>query len=113
MPILIGYASKKLERICLEARVARKNLPENVAKLLPQRLVEIAVFASLGAIPAGAPWHFHALGENWTGCFSVWIDKKYRIIFRPAGAFAMAAEGMPDLATVTQITIESIGDYHD
>jgi toxin HigB-1 len=113
MPILIGYANKKLERICLEARVTRKNLPQNVAKLLPQRLVGIAAFASLGAIPAGAPWHFHALSGDWTGCLSVWIDKKYRIIFRPAGAFAMAAEGMPDLATVTQITIESIEDYHD
>ena len=53
MPILIGYTSPGMEKICREARKARKTLPEKVAVKLPQRLSELAAFASLAAIPAG------------------------------------------------------------
>lgn len=113
MPILIGYAGRKLEKVCLVAKAARKELPRGVADLLPQRLSELAAFASLAAIPAGAPLHFHALRENWTGHFAIRIDKKFRIVFRPAGKFEMLAEGMFDLATVTAVTIASVENYHD
>ena len=112
MPILIGYASVKLEKICLDARAARKSLSEKVGALLPQRLSELAAFASLAAIPPGAPLHFHPLSENLTGHFAISIDKKHRIVFRPAGNFEMLTEGMPDLATVTSVIIAGIGDYH-
>jgi plasmid maintenance system killer protein len=112
MPILIGYESGKLEKICLESRAARKHLPDKAAALLPQRLGELAAFASLAAIPQGAPLHFHALSENWTGHFAISIDKKYRIIFRPSGDFQMLTEGMPDLATVTEVIVASVEDYH-
>jgi proteic killer suppression protein len=112
MGIQIGYADEKLARICLEAKAARKKLPRAVADLLPQRLSELAAFASLAAIPPGAPLHFHALRENWTGHFAIRIDKRYRIIFRPAGSFETPTEGMPNLATVTAITVASVEDYH-
>jgi plasmid maintenance system killer protein len=113
MPILIGYASNKVAKVCLEAKAARKSLPQNVATLLPQRLAEIAAFASLAAIPPGAPLHFHALSENWTGHYAVSIDKRFRIVFRPAGKFDTPTEGMPDLATVTEIIVASVENYHD
>jgi toxin HigB-1 len=112
MPILIGYANGKLEKICLQTRAARKNLPQNVADLLPQRLSELAAFASLGSIPSGAPLHFHPLTANWAAHCAVSIDKRYRIIFRPAGDFETLEEGGLNLATVTEITIVSVEDYH-
>ena len=112
MPILIGYASRKLEKICLQTRAARKSLPQNVADLLPQRLRELVAFASLAAIPPGTPLHFHPLTANWAGHFAVSIDKRYRIVFRPAGDFETLEEGGTNLATVTAITIVGVEDYH-
>src|SRR5438874_1478923 len=113
MPILIGYASNKLERICLEGRAARKSLPKKAADLLPQRLSELAAFGSLAEIPPGAPLHFHALSESWTGHFAISIDKKHRILFRPAGTFETLTEGMPNLPTVTAVISASVEDGYD
>lgn len=112
MPILIGYASPQVQKICLEARAARKELPQDVASKLPQRLSELQAFSSLGAIPAGGPLHFHALREDWAGHYAISINKKYRVIFRPHGTFTVHAEGMPDLATVTEVIIAAVEDYH-
>ncbi len=112
MGILIGYADHTLEKLCLVAKTARNKLPSVAPGLVQQRLAELAAFASLADIPAGAPLHFHALRENWTGHFAINIDKKYRIIFRPAGEFDVSAEGMPNLDTVKAITVASVEDYH-
>jgi proteic killer suppression protein len=113
MPIAIGYSSRKVERICLEARVARKELPQQVAKLLPQRLLELAAFDNLGQVPPGAPLHFHPLRENWRGHYGVSVGPRYRIVFLPAGAFTSLEDGTPDLGTVVEIEIVVVEDYHD
>jgi plasmid maintenance system killer protein len=111
--MLIGYSSKTLQRICEEQRKARKELPEAVAKRLPQRLNELAAFRSLADAPRGTPTHFHALSENFAGQYAVRIDAKYRIVFKPVGTFEQLPDGTPNLATVAEIEITAVGDYHD
>ncbi|MDE2104700.1 MAG: type II toxin-antitoxin system RelE/ParE family toxin [Patescibacteria group bacterium] len=110
--MLIGYASKKLQKVCEEQRAARKELPADVAEILPRRLAQLAAFRSLGDIPVGTPLHFHLLGENLKGHCAIWIDKKYRIVFYAAGEFERLADGSPDLATVTEIIIAAVENYH-
>jgi len=113
MPISIGYSSRKVQRVCEEARVARKELPQDVAKLLPQRLLELAAFGNLGQIPPGAPLHFHPLRENWAGHYAVSVGPKYRVVFLAAGTFATLEDGTPDLDTVVAIEIVVVEDYHN
>jgi len=110
--MLIGYASKKLQKVCEVARAARKALPQEVASLLPQRLVQLAAFRCLKDVPGEPPFDFHALKENWSGHYSVRIDKKYRIIFKSHGKFDCLPDDAPDLGTVTEIEIVAVEDYH-
>lgn len=112
MPISIGYDSSKLEKLCLESKATRKQFPQVAAGLLQQRLFELAAFDSLGAIPSGAPLHFHALTGNLTGHFAIRIDKKHRIVFRPGQVAETETPGMVDLGAVTEIIVVRVGDYH-
>jgi plasmid maintenance system killer protein len=112
MPIAIGYENKQLEKICTKTKVARKALPQDVADLLLQRLFELSAFASLGDIPSGAPLHFHPLKEDLAGHFAVSVGAKYRIVFVPDGDFELLEDETPDLATVTEIVVTYVGDYH-
>jgi len=114
MPILIGYASEKIRKICEESRAARKALPQATAALLPQRLGELAAFPCLSSIPfLEPPLKFHRLRENLSGQFAVWICKKYRIVFQPAGEFVRNPDGIADLTTVTAVEITAVEDYHN
>lgn len=89
-------------------------LPIEVADLLPRRLELLAAFRCLKDVPLDAtPLRFHALRANLAGHFAVRIDKKYRIVFKPCGQFGELADGSADLATVTEIEITAVGDYHD
>jgi plasmid maintenance system killer protein len=111
--MLIGFASMKLQKICEEQKCARKALPKDVAELLPRSLGFLAALRSLKDAPRGTPLHFHPLRENWAGHFAVRIDKKYRIVFKPCGEFERLPDETPDLATVTEIEITAVEDYHD
>lgn len=111
--MLIGYGSTKLQKLCEESRRARKELPQEVAKMLPQRLVQLAAFPCLGDVPESAPYFRHRLTANLAGHYSVRIDKKFRIIFLPAGEFLTLPDGTPDLKTVTAIEISKVENYHN
>jgi proteic killer suppression protein len=111
--MLIGYSSMKLAKICEEQKSARKALPKEVAELLPQRLGQLAAFRCLKDVPRGTPMHCHPLRENLKGQYAVRLDKKYRIVFRPAGEFELLPDETPDPATVVEIEITALEDYHD
>jgi len=110
--MLIGYASNKLQKVCEERRAARKELPQDAAILLPQRLVQLAAFRCLEDVPRGPPFFLHALRENWSGHYAVRIDAKYRIVLKPQGEFDRLPDETPDLGTVTQIDIVAVENYH-
>ena len=111
--MLIGYSSEKLRRTCLEQRSARKELPRDVADLLPRRLAFLAALRSLDEAPRGTPLHFHPLRANWARHFAVRVNKSYRIVFRPRGDFQRLPDETPDLTTVTEIEITAVEDYHN
>ena len=92
----IGYANTKLQKICEESRHTRKALPQGVAEMLPQRFSQLAAFQCLEHVPKSAPFFRHQLTENLAGHYSVRIDKKYRIVFKPVGEFMSLPDGTPD-----------------
>ncbi len=112
--MLIGYASPKLAKLCQQAKTARKELPQGTGELLFQRLAELAAFERLRSIPIGAtPLHLHPLRGDRAGQFAVWICKKFRIVFAPAGQLEVGPDGNPDPLSATEIEIVFVGDYHD
>lgn len=112
--MLIGYASKKLQKICTEEKAARKTLAENSAKRIFRALEDLAAFNHLAEVPHRAPpLDFHPLREDRSGEFAIKIHKLDRICFCPAGEFSTDENGMVDLNTVTEIEITFVGNYHD
>ncbi|MFO0975420.1 MAG: hypothetical protein U0996_03435 [Planctomycetaceae bacterium] len=111
--MLIGYASKKLQKICTRTKDARKELPAHSADRIFDRLSDLAAFSNLGEIPFRAPpLDFHPLTENRSGEFAIKIHELDRICFRPAGNFAVDDAGELILASVTEVVITFVGNYH-
>ena len=81
--------------------------------MLLQRIGQLAAFQCVSDVPEGTPFFRHRLSQNLAGHYSVRIDKKFRIVFVPAGEYATLPDGTPDLKTVTAIEIASVEDYHD
>ncbi|MBL8811230.1 MAG: hypothetical protein JNM43_13725 [Planctomycetaceae bacterium] len=112
--MLIGYASKKLQKICTRTKDAKKALSAHSADRLFDRLSDLAAFNNLGEIRFRAPpLDFHPLTENRSGEFAIKIHELDRICFRPTGNFARDAVGESVLATVTEVEITFVGDYHN
>lgn len=112
--MLIGYASKKLQKICTEEKAARKALSQDSAARMFRKLQDFAAFNNLAEIPFRAPpLHFHPLTEDRSGEFAIKIHGLDRICFYPVGEFVTDEDGNIDLATVTQVEVNFIGNYHD
>jgi len=111
----IGYASKKLQKICNQTKAAAKLLKGTKIPpdLLFQRIGELGAFSDLGQIPFQAtPLHFHPLRGDWAGAYAVTLHSLWRIVFEPAGEFEQLEDGSPDKSTVTDITILAVENYH-
>ncbi len=111
--MLIGYASTRLQKICTRTKDAKKALSAHSADRIFDRLSDLAAFNNLSAIPFCAPpLDFHPLMENRSGEFAIKIHGLDRICFRPTGDFAFDAEGEINLASVTEVEITFVGNYH-
>lgn len=112
--ILIGYASKKLEKICTEEKAARKALSQHSASRIVRKLEDLAAFNDLGEIPFRAPpLDFHPLTDNRSGEFAIKIHSLDRICFRPVGDFTSDEDGNIGLTSVKAVEIVFVGNYHD
>ena len=112
--MLIGYSSRKLQKICTSGKAARKSLSQESAARITRRMEDLAAFDKLAEIPFRAPpMDFHALSEDRAGEFAVKIHGLDRICFRPAGDFTLNETGNIDLSTVTEIEIVFVGNYHN
>lgn len=111
--MLIGYASKKLQKICTKEKDAKKALPEEAATQIFRRLADLEAFNNLSEIPFQAPpLRFHPLREDRTGQFGITIHGLQRVCFRPVGGFSTDEEGNVVLASVTCVEITFVGNYH-
>ncbi|WP_461506902.1 hypothetical protein [Rhodopirellula baltica] len=112
--MLIGYGSKKLQKICNEKKAARKVLSQESASRIFRRLQDLEAFDSLAEIPFRAPpLLFHALTEDRSGEYAIKIHGLDRICFCPVGDFTTDADGKVNLATVKAVEITFVGNYHD
>ena len=84
--MFLTYKSEKLRRLC-ECVSSNKDLVKNygieVAKRLPQRIIELKSFNCLNDILTNPPLRRHKLEGKLSGLFAINITSQYRLIFRP------------------------------
>ena len=111
--MLIGYASTKLQKICTLTKDAKKALSAHSADRIFDRLSDLAAFNNLSEIPFRAtPLDFHPLTASRSGEFAIKIHGLDRICFRPTGNFSLDEDGELILASVTEVEITFVGNYH-
>ena len=107
----IYYADLHLERLCLEERVAKRQLGGKGAKKLRTRLAELATASRVSELVAGRP---HPLKYDQAGKFALDLDGGCRLLFVPAhDPTPLNEDDSVAWTEVTAVRIVFIGDYHD
>ena len=112
-PLDILFASKELEQLCHDDKLATRTLGHLSAKKLRHRLDDLIAAANLG-YARGLPGRFHGLAGKSSGQFALDLQGGHRLVVAPAHRpLPTLADGSLDLSRVTKITVAYIGDYHD
>jgi len=118
--MLISFATEKIENAVnsasdddmteLERIIRRKKAPCTADEVL-ETLTALDAAVTLYDLP-NIPFHPHPLSDKLKGSFSVWINKRARIIFRPDHADDTAFR-IDNFKTIKRIVIEELCiDYH-
>jgi len=111
--MVVHYKSQKMKKLCDRADVMKKELGNEMADKLQNRLVLLEATPTLAGIPTDPPPRCHELHENRHGQFAVDLKYPYRLIFLPANKpIPVDINGGIDLTRVTEIEILEIVDYH-
>lgn len=109
----IFFHTKKLQKICSEARAMQQELGQPCAKKLKQRMMELKAATVLADISHLPPTRLHEHIGSSKGQFSVDLKHPLRLLFIPADdPVPLKPDGGIDLAAVTAIEIIGIVDPH-
>lgn len=81
----LTYKNEKLRKLCEDPNSKNdliKKYGVEVAKKLPQRIIELKAFNSLDEVPTCLPFRRHKLQGNRSNQFAVNITNQYRLIFK-------------------------------
>ena len=108
----ISYANSRIEKICTDAKKAKKELGPVGAKVLLQRLNQLESESDLEKLRF-YPGNFHELtGDRW-GQLAVNLEGLKRLVFEPNHDIRPTKpDGGLDWSSVTSIIIIEIVDYH-
>ena len=107
----IAYASKTIQRLCEEDKHQRKQLGEQRAKRLKNRLAELRAVENVSQLRLGRP---HALTADRAGQYSVDLDGPMRLLFEPTDQPPPTLpSGGIDWQQVSSVRLLEIGDTHD
>ena len=110
----ISFKTSKHQKICIDYRVAVKELGKKSAEKLFARLAELEVAENLAEVDYIPPARCHLLTGNRKGQFGIDLEHPYRIIFKPDHEpVPLKEDGGIDRVNVTAIKIIEVGeDYH-
>lgn len=77
----ITYKTRKPEKVCTNASVARKMYGERMARLISQRITEIQVADSIEILVKGHIGRCHLLTEDRKGQYAMDLVHPYRLVF--------------------------------
>lgn len=108
----ISYANSRIQKICTDERVARKELGNDVAKMLYKRLKQMHDVKYLSDLRF-LPGDWHELKGNRKGEIACSVSGRVRLIFVPANIPRPTnVDGGLDWAQVTAVVNLEITDYH-
>jgi len=102
----IEYADSRMKKT-LESSLLIGKRYGHIRNKLEIRLSELQMAECLADITPEPPPRRHKLKGDKADCWGVDVSKNWRIVIKPIGEF-----DLEDLATITQIQIVSIEDYH-
>ncbi len=109
----ILFASKILERLCHDDKLATRTFGVPSARKLRTRLDDLIAAANL-EYARKLPGRFHGLTHDRTGQFALELHGGWRLVLEPANVpLPTRADGTIDLSKITTIRVVEIGDYHD
>lgn len=111
--MIIYFRTKKLQKICNNAKLSKKELGHDMARKLQQRIMELKAASCLDDISRTPPQRCHLLTGDRDGQLSVDLKHPYRLFFIPANDPIPETEdeGL-DWSKVTEIEIIEIDDPH-
>lgn len=111
--MIIYFRTKKLQKICSNTKTSKKELGNEMARKLQQRLMELKAASCLDDISRVPPARCHPLTGNRGGQLSVDLKHPYRLCFIPANdPIPKTKDGSLDWCKVTEIEITEIFDPH-
>lgn len=109
----IYFRTKKLQKICSEAREMNKLYGARGSRKLQQRLMELQAADVLSDVSHLPPIRCHELAGNRVGQFSVDLEHPFRLLFIPINdPMPLRNDGGIDRQRVTAIEIIDILDTH-
>ncbi len=110
----ISFRNKKLEKTPTTARTLVSLHGERRARLIQQRLSEIAAAPTLALFHNLPRPRCHELKGDRKGQLSVDLDHPYRLLFTPDhDPLPQASAGGLEWAAVTRVCIQEIADTHE
>ncbi len=111
--MIIYFRTKKLQKVCNDTKLSKKELGLEIAWKLQQRLMELKAASCLDDISRLPPQRCHLLAGNRDGQLSVDLKHPYRLFFIPANEpIPKTKDGGLDWRKVTEIEIIEIIDPH-
>ena len=109
----IGYRTRRLSRLCLEAQEAQRQLGPANARRLQQRLYELRASRNLAEMMLLPAARCHPLRGDRAGEYAASLQGPWRLVFVPdVGLLPRRPDGGLDLSAVTAIEIVEVEDYH-
>lgn len=107
----ITFADGKIQKLCLQDRIAQKELGQACARKLRSRMDDLMAVDVLEDLVVGRP---HPLKGDRLGQFALDLEGGRRLVFEPANEpIPLYEDGGVNRAKVTQVRIISVVNYHD
>ena len=111
--MIIYFRTRKLQKVCNNTKLSKKELGHEMSRKLQQRLMELKAASCLDDISRVPPPRCHPLSGNRDGQLSVDLKHPYRLYFIPANnPIPETKDGGLDWCKVTEIEITEIFDPH-
>ena len=108
----ISFKNNKLRKQCTEDKRAKRDLGQNMAKKLKQRLDDLKAAPTLETMKPPMPGRCHELKGDRKGQFSVDLVAQWRLLFEPVDTESKS-EGGVNWDSVKAIKILEIEDTHE
>lgn len=108
----LTYKNDKLKKRCENPKYNKELVREygaDVAKKLPQRIMELRAFSCLNDVPSTPPFRRHKLSGNLKDYYAVNINNQYRLIFKKKEHNII----LEDLKKIKEIEIMEVSKHYE